>query len=342
MTKVARAGAHYIRTLVYMDEPQLVLLKRARANIVALAIPSAEDKAEFIAVTVSKKDWEAYTEGAVDLRYLYTYPINRSVFTFDLMGMKDGKVMMTSWEGQIPDEYLPSPRFFSNNHTEVEDAAAGDPHVEKLVVDGEWDMPDFGDFYSRYANVYYLLSASNAFSDQTVDLEKKKKIKEAFGDIPFRGGSSYVNFYSSLPSSVPRAERLRMDKIKYESPGYVSVHGDAETFGETEALIRAFLSDRAAIKKIYDKFHEFLSKNRFLAMRADQFEANDAAAPYIQNTTNMLVEKLKVPNAVTLKSLVNGNELAYAKIVLSLYRRLDEASRFFAQGRVNFSSSEIS
>ncbi|KZD22799.1 hypothetical protein [Tardiphaga robiniae] len=340
MTKPGRSGAHYIRTLVYMDEPQLILLKRNRANVIALAIPSSEGKAEFLAVTVSKKDYEAYIDGLVDLRYLYTYPINRTVFTFDLMELKGGKVMMTPWEEQIPDNYLPSPRFFSSNHTELEENNVADPHVEKLVVDGDWDMPDFGDFYSRYSNVYYLLSASHAFSDDEVDLEKKKEIKKAFGDIPFRGGSSYVHFYKALPGSIPRAERLRMDKIVYQSPGYVSVHGDADAFSETEALIRAFLGDRAAIKQIYDKFHEFLSKNRFLAMPADQFLPTDAAAAYIKNTTNSLVEKLHVPNAAILKSLVNNNELAFAKIILSLYRRLDEASRFFAQGRVNFASSE--
>lgn len=336
MKAPARRSANYVRTLVYVDEPHLILLKSYKSNIIALAIPSPENRSDFIAVTVAKKDYEAYTEGSVDLRYLYTYPINRSVFTFNLMDLKDGKVMMAPWEEQIPDDYLPSPRFFSSNHTEVDEADVAQHHVETLYVDGEWDMPDFGEFYGRYSDIYYFLSASHAFSDDEVESEQKKAIKRAFVDLPFKGGISYVRFYSALPASLPRIERLRMDKIQYASPGYVTVNGDAETFDETENLIRAFLKDRAAIKKIYDHFYQYLSKNGYLAQSAENFSNNDPAAHYIRATTMSLVEKLRLPNAEVIKSLVEGNELAFAKIILSLYRRLDETSKFFAQGRANF------
>ena len=223
-----RRSAIYVRTLVYMDEPHLLLLKSFKTNVIALAVASPPEEAKFIATTVSGRDLEAYIDGHVDLRYLFTYPSQRSTYTFNLMKMVDNKVMMSPFEGKIPEQDLPSPRFFSTSHTEESEDLAGPTHTQKLEVDGEWDMPDFGEFYSRYSDVYYFLSASHAFTDENVDTEKRRAIKKAFAQTPFKGGFSYVNFYATLPAAVPRSERLRMDRIKYESPGYVDVNGDSE------------------------------------------------------------------------------------------------------------------
>ncbi|WP_456659554.1 hypothetical protein [Bradyrhizobium sp. JR3.5] len=318
-----------------MDEPHLILLKTFKTHVVALAVPSPPDEARFIATTVSSRDMEAYKDGHVDLRYLFTYP-SRSIYTFDLMKMVDNKVMMEPFEEQVPEHYLPSPRFFSSSHTDDEDAAIGSTHIQSLVVDGEWDMPDFGEFYGRYSDVYYFLSAAHAFADDSVDFEKKQTIKRTFVHTPFKGGFSYVHFYSALPAVVPRNERLRMEKIKYESPGYVDVNGDAETFAETEIIIRSFLKNRAPLRELYNSLYSYLSKGRYLVMAAEEFPENDPGSGYIKQAAATLAETLQMPNIETIRSLVEDNPLAFAKIVLSLYRRLDEASRFFAQGRVNF------
>ncbi len=332
-----KRSATYVRTLVYMDEPQVILLKSFKTNVVAVAIPSVSaEEARFVATTVTSRDMESYNDGHVDLRYLFVYPRQRQLFTFDLMKMADNKVLLLPLETEIPEEHLPSPRFFSTSHTEDAAEQSAPAFVQKLEVDGEWDMPDFGDFYGRYSDVYYFLSASHSFGDETVEFEKKRQIKETFVHTPFKGGFSYVNFFKTLPLAVPKRERLRMDKIRYESPGYVDVNGDGDTFEETESIIRAFLANRAELRKLYDHFHSFLSKSRYLQMAASDFSTSDPAHVYIEQLADTLAEKLNIPNILTIKSLVENNPLAFAKIILSLFRRLDEAARFFAQGRVNF------
>jgi hypothetical protein len=214
--------------------------------------------------------------------------------------------------------------------------------VEKLDVDGEWDMPDFGEFYSRYSDVYYFLSTTNTFTDESRPIEKRKKIKETFTTTPFRGGFSYVNFYSGLPVALSRQERLRMDKIKYESPGYVDVHGDGDTFSETEALVRSFLDNRVQLREMYNRLHEYLSKNNYLVMAGQNFLPNDPAATFIDHHATQIAEVLGLPNIDTVKSLVENNSLVFAKIILSLYRRIKETAQFFAQGRMNFTKGRHS
>lgn len=333
----SKRSASYVSTLVYMDEPLLIHLKAQKTNVLALAVKGDDpQKAPYVATTVTAKDFESYMDGHVDLRYIFTYPTGRSTFTFDMMEMKDNKISMTPFDGKLPEVYLPAPRFFSTSHTHDVSETISPIGIERLDVDGEWDMPDFGDFYSRYSNVYYFLSATRAFAHEDRPLESRKAIKQAFTTTPFKGGISYVHFYSTLPAGITRNERLRMDKIKYESPGYVLVHGDGETFAETEALVRSFIEKRASLKDQYNQFHDYLSKNRFLAMAGSHFLPNDPAAAFIEAKATQLAEAMQVPNVATLKSLVENNALVFAKIVLSLYRRLKETAEFFAQGRMSF------
>src|SRR6476661_1009027 len=98
-----KRAATYVTTLVYMDEPQLILLKAYKTSVVALAIPSKENEALFIATTASQKDWNDYVDGNVDLRFLFTYPTVRTIYKFDLLTMKDNRFLMLPWEGQIPE-----------------------------------------------------------------------------------------------------------------------------------------------------------------------------------------------------------------------------------------------
>src|SRR5688500_4159652 len=112
-----RRGAEVVATLVATDEPQLLALKAGKSLMAAVAIPDNEPEAsKFLATTVSQKDWDSYLDESVDLRYLFTYPIQRMRYTFDLRSARNKRVMMDPVEGEIPERFLPQPRFFAENH----------------------------------------------------------------------------------------------------------------------------------------------------------------------------------------------------------------------------------
>jgi hypothetical protein len=336
MTK--RRSATYVKTLVYMDEPQLILLKAYKTNILAIAIPPIDGQvASFFATSVHTKDFDAYMDGQVDLRYMFTYG-STNLYTFDLMTMQNNKVSMDLWDGPPPPEYLPARTFFSRSHTEDDEIdAANQAEPETLYVDGEWDMPEFGEFYSRYSDIYHFTITTHAFTREDVTQSRKQLIKKLFSDKPFKGGFSYVHLYSDLPQQVSAGERLRMDKIRYESPGYVNVNGDKDTFIETRALISNFLQNRKELKKAYSNLHRFLSRRSFLKLGGRSFDNDDPVSAYIRGEALALASLMHMPEVETLRRLVEENALVFAKLVLSFFRRLDEASRYFAQGRVSFS-----
>lgn len=52
-----------------------------------------------------------------------------------------------------------------------------------------------------------------------------------------------------------------------------------------------------------------------------------------------LAQEIGVPNVDGIFQLVERNALVFTKVIMSFHRRLDEASKFFAQGRVNFADA---
>ncbi|MCG5247318.1 hypothetical protein [Methylorubrum extorquens] len=333
-----RRTAEYVSTLVYLDGPQVIKLKAHKTNVVAVAIPSPENTLLFIATTATQKNWKSYLDGHVDLRYLFTFADVRTTFKFDLLKLKNNKITMIPWEGGVPEECLPTPKFFAVNHTGEDDEYLEEEpqYSETLQVDGEWDMPDFGSFYSRFSDVYYFVSSSGDYEDEELPANQKAGIENAFRDKAFKGGFSYVHFFDALSSDRSRVRRLGIDKIKYESPGYINVNGDQDNFKASKKIILGYLDNRNAARESYKEIYAFLTKARLLTVAGQDFEADDPRAVFIKSAGYRLGGELGIPNLDGIFSLVEENALVFTKVVMSFHRRLEEASKFFAQGRVNF------
>jgi hypothetical protein len=337
MTTLRRRSANFDAVLVYMDEPQLITLLSGNTRIIATAIISEKpEEYRFFATTVLPKDWRRYLEGSVDLRYLYTFPDRRNVYTFDLAKMKDNKVLMEPYLEHAPEEFLPLPKFFSNNHTEVYDVTERPEQIERLYVDGEWELIEFGQFNQRYADIYAFSVALKNWSSPDVSVDAKRKIRAPFLDRPYRGGFSYVHLFSELNDNVPRTEQLSLDKIKYASPGFVDMFGKLDIFSEVKEIVINFLENRAVVVKSYGELYGFLHKNGYLKMPGSEYKSGEPSEKYIIEKSNELAKLLKIADAKTIFDLTNKNALVSAKVILSLYRRTSELAAFFAQGRISF------
>ncbi|TXN65357.1 hypothetical protein [Methylobacterium sp. WL6] len=332
-----KRSAEYVSTLVYLDGPQLIKLKAHKTTIVAMAIPCAENESLFIATSVTQKNWVSYLDGHVDLRFLFTFADIRTNYTFDLLKLKKNKITMLPWEGNIGGQYLPEPRFFASNHTEEDiEAEQEETYSETLQVDGEWDMPDFGSFYSRYSDVYYFLSSAGEYEDEETPEDLKNNIRNAFRDKAFKGGFSYVHFFDAISRNRARTTRLAVDKIKYESPGYINVNGEKTAFKTSKDTILGYLSNRKLAREAYKDIYVYLSKARLLKTAGQDFPTNHPQAAFIKAAGYRLANEIGIPNLDGLFQLVEQNALVFTKVIMSFCRRIEEASRFIAQGRVNF------
>ncbi|MDR3475224.1 MAG: hypothetical protein P4M09_26530 [Devosia sp.] len=334
--KVKRS-ATFVATLVYMDEPQLIHLISTTVPVVALAIPSNDaSQALFGAVTSTRDDWERYLEGECDLRYLFTYPKALMPYWFDLNRIKNGRVTMTPYEAGFPEEFLPPARFFSSAHTEDFELLAQPVNSEKLLVDGEWQLQEFGRFYQRYSDLYAFSVAQKNYRSVNVADAVREKIREAFRGRPFQGGSSYLHLFNDLFAGLARNERIGLNQVEYASPGFVDVNGRADAFEEVNNSVASFLEHHIGLQEMYSKLHGYLSERGYLKMAGHQFADNDPSRDFIASSAREMADALPPIAFDTVLSLSNGNALVAAKVVLSYYRRLEEAASYFAQGRVAF------
>ena len=205
-----------------------------------------------------------------------------------------------------------------------------------MIVDGEWELTDFGQFQQKFSDVYTFLVSEKNWIDVAANENTKKRIKQAFNNRPFQGGFSYVHLFKDLNDNVPRSDKISLNKIRYASPGKVEVFGKDEIFTTLERIIPNFVENRDNLKKEYGKFYKYLSKNKFLQMNGDHYVKGDASEKYIFSSTEILCQLMLAPNFNTVKSLSNENALVCAKVVLAFYRRLEESALYFSQGRVSY------
>lgn len=333
-----RRSAHFDADLVFMDEPLVVTLLASKTRVVAVAIPNEdESKSMFLAVTALAKDWERYLNGTVDLRYLFTVPPVRRLFYFDILTMQDGKVMMTPLTEEPDEEELPSPRFFSSNHTEpydFYDVRATD--TQTLLIDGEWELTDFGKFQQKFSDIYTFIISEKNWKDTNLPITSRRRIQEAFLNRPFQGGFSYVHLFSDLSSNIPRSDQLNLDKIQYASPGHVDIFGKDDVFVDLRDIIINFYNNRNSIASAYNEFYRYLSENRYLKMSGDEYGTENPTEEFVNKKAGDLAKMMLAPNYATVKRLTKNNALVSAKIVMAFYRRLSEASLYFSQGRVAY------
>ena len=332
-----RRKVHYEAPLIVIDGPQLICLSANKSRFLALAIPEQDGvKFDFIAVSVSPKNWERYLDSRVDLRFLFTYPFQRTHYTLSSEDLAKGELWLSPYDAAIPEEYLPEHGLFATDHTEEYAEAATAADEEQLFIDGEWEMPEFGKFYQKYSDIYAFLAALNNFRDKTIEQVFKGRIMSAFRKKPFQGGSSYLHLFNELDECLPRHQKLTLDAIKYASPGDVKMNGTSEIFAAEEAIILNYLSERKLINDQYGKLREYLSRRNLLTAPGDRFLEDDPDATAIREMARGLCSAMRIERFEDILALANENSLVAAKVVLSVQRRVEAASMFFAEGRMAF------
>ena len=257
-------------------------------------------------------------------------------YWFDLNRIRNGRVLMTPYETGFPEEFLPPPRFFSSAHTEDFEQIPLPTNAERLLVDGEWQLQEFGRFYQRYSDLYAFSVAQKNYQDPGVTRGVHEKIRNAFRGRPFQGGSSYLHLFNDLFAGLGRHERIGLNQVEYASPGFVDVNGRADAFDEVNDGVVSFLERHIDLREMYVQLHNYLSNRGYLKMGGHHFSDADPSRDYIAESARQMADAMPPIVFDTVLSLTDNNALVAAKVVLSYYRRLDEAASYFAQGRVAF------
>jgi hypothetical protein len=337
--RLREQNARYVATLVYLDEPQVVLLDHGvDAKIIGVAIEREGFDYPFFGCEITANQYQQYKREFFDLQYLFTFPVWREWYFFDLAKM-DEKTKAIPLE--VADKaaaknvsYLPSHGFWARSHTAPDnEVVVSVPQItKKHRLDGTWQPIDISKFFSRASDLYSFYTALRKLLSEPAG-EQIQAIRNAFTEHPFRGGSSYVNFYKDLREALSFEEQLAFAGIEKNSPGFVQLRGQAEALEEMAVALKTTTENFEELENEYNTFHGFLSGLDLLTRSPDQIVLVDAAAQSIRERSKSFADKLGIDHAL-IDVLTGFNPLSTAKILLSHFRRLRRYFFFYAEGRV--------
>lgn len=338
--KSNKPEARLMGTLVYLDEPQVVLLEHGPdARIIGVAIDKEGYDYGFLGAEISFNQLVNYLRELVDLRNLFLVPRYRSWYLFDLALTNENQIVplkRATKEDYQNEEFLPAPQFFARNHTEeLVELPTAELVKQKYLIDGTWSPQDLSIFFARINDLYSFFLGIKKFQSSVTSLDQKKQFIRAFSDHPLRGGSSYVGLYGDLKGLLGFEERLAMGAIKKESPGYLDIEGKSEVLSEITSALCVYSQNAEEITAHYKQLHSFLSKMKLLKAEPDRFDPTSPVAGRIKELSKHFATLLNV-DYTAIETLTGKHILLSAKILLSHYRRIERYNLFFIEGRVQF------
>jgi len=332
--------ARFVQTLYEYDGPKVILLRTPGTSyVIAVAIVNEKLEEPFFGAEVTHEQLDRLIEQEFGLRYLFLKPKYKTRFLIDLSDLDrspDVKLMPVKLSPETV-EYLPGRTFFASDFTEELEIGAGpvDRAEERILVDGSWEISDFSDLYGGYSDLYSFKDGLDKFDDTDTPLEVKRTILRAF-EKQWQGGGSYGSFYRSMRGAQSASERLGLGGFEYHSPGFVDLEGRADLLDSVTNMLQKFASKQAELNKAYKQLYGYLSANKLLSLSAEKFDKTSPLAKSVGQRGEEFAQILPGAKWETLLRLAANDQLVAAKVVLSLFRRLNRLNDFQLQGRVTF------
>jgi hypothetical protein len=338
----ASDSAQIAQILLWYDQPEIVLLKRSALEyIIAVSNAAGDNDGEaFVGASMTLKLLSEYQNGKCDLRYTMAHANLRRYWTFEFTG-SETEVQLKRVKKSDPTviQSLPESGFFAREHDVIDVAKHFFSDTEEQFdIDGSWELNEFSRFYNQVEDIYYMFADLGRFEDPSTSAQTKQLITKAF-DKPWRGGGSYLSFYDNIANDNLPTAPLKVSGIKYHSPGYVAIKAKKEPFDALVALLQGYAHRTADTRKAYLALSRHLSYNGLLKRDT----TNTATPPVTARTVELANALAKLIPGVALASLVkmaNNNTIIAAKVLLSIYRRVDRLYEFFEEGRVRYEGLE--
>ncbi len=339
-TAVRRMSASFEAVLVDAGFAALVLLKRttSRGSSYFFASAVVDDEGSvtsYFVVAASKDVTIDYFLGETDLRYVYVYANESAYYEVDAECIFSEKIKLSPFEGEVPNDVIPDRGFFAADHNVQYNPIILPPSTHDVPIDGHWSMSDFKEFYSKYADIYVFHECMRQIRGKGIRNIPVQYVS-AFRDKPFRGGSSYLGFFSSLKSALPRGSKPRLEAIQWASPGEITIRGSKGLFEHVETQVLNFEKSYAEAKPAYKNLREFMITNGWLEITADEYKKPSADEEKLLSSLIVeLVKELHIPGGRSFSHILEGNQIVEAKIFMAVFRRLETLIGYFREGRVS-------
>jgi len=339
MTTARAETAKVRQILLWYDQPEILFLERSALEYV-LAVSSAHaDNADniYVGASMTLAMIEEYQAGKCDLRFALAHANLRRYWTFSFTG-SEAEVTLTKIRksSDVLASSLPDAGFFSREHHRIELIRHKIPDAEEqFSIDGSWELGEFSKFYSQVEDIYYIFNDIDLYEDPASTFATKNTISRAF-DRPWGGGGSYVAFYDKIANDNSHIAPLKVSGIKYNSPGYVAVKAKKKPFDNIIALLQAYADNGLNTRKAYYALNKLMSFSGFLKADGPKAPVTPAMRDSIISLSRALTALMPGVSFDLFMRMTGDNVVVSAKVLMSVFRRVEKLYRFFEEGRVSY------
>jgi hypothetical protein len=331
-------SAHLRQVLIFYDEPQLILLQSDR-NKLMLAVAVYRDDMEnpFFGCELQPQIIMKYFQGHGTLRYAFENAYRGLYYFFDFLPSEDQEysLKLATKEESEDENFWPMAGTFARSHTEpYEQFERGKSDKRRFFIDGTWESRDFSRFHGKMSDVY-------AFYDILNRIQKNDKeaayIKKSIQDRFWQGGGSYGGFYGDLKQHVRPRSPLGIAELRYSSPGHITFRGDGALIDSIDESVDAFLNTYESLVERYKALRSILSGAKLLRAGPNARFPSKRLSDEAYTNAVALGREMGVPKVDQIFEACDANILVFSKVILSIFRRLQELYMFHAEGRVTHS-----
>lgn len=189
-----------------------------------------------------------------------------------------------------------------------------------IKIDGRWTFDEFAEFSKRYTQIYSFVHSLHP------DATHRSNVARLYGDYPWRGGFSALNFYNELYRHIPRDERPAIRKLSYSSPGVIELDQIIAVAAVAGTLILTVSIGAKRLAEGYSIIQREIRKRRLskLNLQQREIELVQAQMKFIKTSYEWFSSEIGIPEELldVLAARADGDTLAQLKMLLSLYRRI--------------------
>lgn len=234
-------------------------------------------------------------------------------------------------------KYLPtSESYFDPELTEdIELDEQLAPDLYEVPIRGVWFSEDFEALFRSYERVYALIYATKPRFVRTIGDRLGSLLR-----APWTGGFSRVHMYSQLARHLPAIHTLKIDKLKFSSPGEVKFEA-LEAVGDSiqEAVLK-FVDNEEDIWRHVKSTKALLTRKKL--NKSDLSNTDDAGTNLLRNELKLLKDECdKIAGILgvteefgTLRNY-SPNVVVYCKAVNSFVKQLSRLAKFQQDAMLN-------
>lgn len=218
----------------------------------------------------------------------------------------------------IPKDYTPNDGVF------LPGVSLSDDDSYTVLVEGDWDVQQWGEFPRRFSQIYSVLYGLN------------ESPKLAFDSHPWRGdGFSSMHFYNESRKRVPEAQRPAVTRMQYASPGFMKFSLCGVIGRKVAQCVSDLKTNNVIIAGASSKILEYIKTHDLNSVRSS---SDPKLRPHSSKLASLAKQLMSGFSEIDEDQFVKScpGSFEAAKISRSFYLRVSELASFEKRNLVRF------